>query len=151
MRLQRHYSAASSLACWPRVAIASIAFWEGRAVRSYLTATAYAIVLTGCADIPTVSTGIQPAGPNTYTLSERFRPMLGSVEAEQRSTLAKADNFCSQQGRKSVPSTMEPGDPGPFGPTVFTVVFQCLLPNDPAVAKYQSEQMPDVTVEQRNR
>jgi putative hemolysin len=120
-------------------------------MRSYLTAMAYAVVLSGCANIPTTSTGILPAGANTYTLGERFRPMLGSVEAEQRSTLAKADDFCAQQGRKLVPSTMEPGEPGPFGPTVFTVVFQCLLPNDPAVAKYQSEQMPDVTVEQRNR
>jgi hypothetical protein len=38
-----------------------------------------------------------------------------------------------------------------YGPTGYTVTFRCLLPNDPAVAKYRVEQAPNVIVEQRNR
>ena len=119
-------------------------------MRSYLTAMACTAALSGCASA-TTSTGVVSAGPNSYTISERFRPMLDSVEADQRSTLAKADAFCAQQGRKSVPTATEAGEPGPFGPSVFTVDFQCISPSDPAAAKPEPGQMPDVRVEQRNR
>ena len=47
--------------------------WEGNAMRSFLTAMAGAVVLSGCA----TSTGILPAGPDTYTISEKFAPIRG--------------------------------------------------------------------------
>jgi hypothetical protein len=40
---------------------------------------------------------------------------------------------------------------GPYGPTGYTVTFRCLQPNDPAVAAFQLQQVPNVIVEQRNR
>jgi hypothetical protein len=108
-----------------------------------------AAVLFGCA----TSTGILPAGPDTYTLSEHYAPVRGGANEAQRDALTKADNFCAEKGRVFVPAMM--GQPGvsynPYGPTDYNVTFRCLLPNDPAVAKYRIEQAPNLIVEQRNR
>jgi hypothetical protein len=110
---------------------------------------AVAFSLTGCAS----GTGILPAGPDTYTLSERFAPVRGGGEEAQRDTLTKANEYCQQQGRVFVPNNM--GQSGnlanPYGPTGYTVTFRCLQPNDPAVAHYRLEQAPNVIVENRNR
>jgi hypothetical protein len=105
-------------------------------------------LLGGCAS----STGVLPAGPDTYTISEKFAPVRGGGVEAERETLTKANEFCTQQGRKFVPSMM--GDAAhtvPYGPTGYTVTFRCLLPNDPAIAAYQLQQAPNVIVEQRNR
>src|ERR1700712_797822 len=83
------------------------------------------------------STGILPAGPDTYTLSERFAPVRGGGDEAQRDALTKANEFCAQQGRQFVPNNM--GQAGnlanPYGATGYAVTFKCLLPNDPAIAK----------------
>jgi len=104
--------------------------WEGNAMRSFLTAMAGAVVLSGCA----TSTGILPAGPDTYTISEKFAPIRGGGDEAERDALTKADDFCTQKGLKFVPSNM--GQAGnvasPYGPTGYTVTFKCLSPNDPA-------------------
>src|SRR5258707_7092488 len=101
---------------------------------------ASAVVLIGCAS----STGILPAGPNTYTLSERFAPVRGGGDEAQRDALTKANDFCIQQGRQFVPNNM--GQDGnlanPYGPTGYRVTFKCLLPNDPAIAGYQLQPAP---------
>jgi hypothetical protein len=97
---------------------------------------------TGCAS----STGILPAGPETYTLSERFAPVRGGSDEAQRVALTKANDYCATQGRQFVPSTM-----GQSGPNGYTVTFRCLTPNDPAVAAYRLQQAPNVIIEQRNR
>lgn len=108
-----------------------------------------AAVLVGCAS----STGILPAGPDTYTLSEKFAPVRGGGDEAQRVALTEANEFCAKQGRQFVPAMM--GQSGaltnPYGPTGYTVTFKCLLPNDPAIAKYQIQPAPNVIVEQRNR
>jgi hypothetical protein len=39
----------------------------------------------------------------------------------------------------------------PNATTGYTVTFRCLLPNDPAIAKYQLQQAPNVIMEQQNR
>src|SRR5476651_1031840 len=115
----------------------------------WIALTACAGALAGCAS----STGILPAGPDTYTLSERFAPIRGGGDEAQREALTKANNFCAEKGRVFVPATM--GQAGalynPYGPTGYTVTFRCLLPTDPAVAKYRIEQAPNVIIEQRNR
>jgi hypothetical protein len=99
--------------------------------------------LGGC----TSSTGILPAGPDTYTISERFAPIPGGGVEAQRDVLTKANDFCAQQGRQFVPVIMgRSGDPIGYG-----VTFKCLLPNDPAAAKLQIQQTPNVIVEQRTR
>jgi len=110
---------------------------------------ASAVVLVGCAS----STGVLPAGPDTYTLSEKVAPIRGGGDEAQREALTKANTFCTEKGRVFVPSMM--GQSGnlanPYGPTGYTVTFKCLLPNDPAVATYRIQQAPNIVVEQRNR
>jgi hypothetical protein len=114
-----------------------------------LIAVALCATLGGCAS----STGILPAGPDTYTLSERFAPVRGGGDEAQRDALTKANEFCVQQGRQFVPNNM--GQAGnlanPYGPTGYAVTFKCLLPNDPAIAKYQLQPAPNVIIAQRNR
>jgi hypothetical protein len=105
---------------------------------------ATAAVLSGCAG----NTGIIPTGPDTYTLTERFPIDHGGAAEAEKDALIKVNEFCEAKGRKFVPNTM---GQAVIGHTEYTVTFRCLLPNDPAVAKYQLEQAPNVTVEQRNR
>jgi len=105
--------------------------------------------LAGCAS----STGILPAGPDTYTLTERFAPVRGGGDEAQRVALGKANEFCAEKGRQFVPNNMGPNAnvPNPYGPTGYSVTFKCLLPGDPALAGYQLQQAPNIIVEQRNR
>ena len=105
--------------------------------------------LAGCAS----STGILPAGPDTYTISERYAPIRGGSDEAQRDALTKANEYCSQQGRQFVPSNMAPsaGITNPNTATGYSVTFKCLLPNDPAVKNFQLQQAPNLIVEQRNR
>jgi hypothetical protein len=104
-------------------------------------------LLTGCAS----STGILPAGPDTYTLSEKFAVVRGGGDEAERVALTKANDYCAQQNRQFVPSNM--GQTGNFAspPTGYTVTFKCLPPNDTAVRAFQLQQAPNVIVEQRNR
>jgi hypothetical protein len=99
--------------------------------------------LGGC----TSSSGILPAGPDTYTISERFDPIWGGGNQAQRDVLTKANDFCTQQGRQFAPINMgRSGDASGYG-----VTFKCLLPNDPGVAKFQIQPTPNIIIEQRAR
>jgi hypothetical protein len=106
-------------------------------------------IVAACA----TSTGILPAGPNTYTVSENRAPIRGGGTEAQRIALTEADAYCQQQGRVFVPLMI--GQSGnltnQFGPTGYTATFQCLLPDDPTVTKFRLQKSPDVTFEQRNR
>src|SRR5262249_62179576 len=90
-------------------------------------ALACAILLVGCAS----STGILPAGPDTYTLSEKYAPIRGGGDEAQRSALIKASEYCSEKGGGFVPAMVgEAGNLGkPYGPTGFRSHLQCLLPH----------------------
>jgi hypothetical protein len=107
-----------------------------------MAALANVMLLAGCA----TSTGILPAGPNTYTITEKYAPIRGGGTEAESSAVNKANDFCTQQGREFVPNNM-----GQAGPTGYTVTFRCLLSNDPAVGNYHLGQAPNVIVEQRNR
>jgi hypothetical protein len=121
----------------------------GIIVRSGVLAALAALILAGCAS----STGILPAGPDTYTMSEKFAPIRGGGDEAERDTLTKADKYCADTGRVFVPNNMGQNNVAnnPYGPTGYTLTFRCLLPNDPAVANYRLQQAPNVIVEQRNR
>jgi hypothetical protein len=118
-------------------------------MRNNLAIAVWCAALCGCAS----STGILPAGPDTYILSEKFAPVRGGGDEAQRDALTKANEYCTQQGRVFVPNNM--GQAGnlanPYGPTGYSVTFRCLQPNDPVVANYRLEQGPNVIVETRNR
>jgi hypothetical protein len=70
-------------------------------MRRSLPLIAIAIALIGCSE----SGGILPAGPNAYTVSERYAPIRGGSTEAQRVALAEANTYC-QQGRGFVPSSM---------------------------------------------
>jgi hypothetical protein len=111
-----------------------------------------AALLAGCA----MSTGILPAGPDTYTISEHYAPIRGGSLGAQQAAMTEANQFCESKGRKFLPENMgvAPGAPiqtNIYGPTNYSVVFQCLLPDDPGFHRPQFEHAPDVVVEQRNR
>jgi hypothetical protein len=106
-------------------------------------------IAAGCAS----STGVLPAGPDTYTISETFAPIRGGGVEAERVALTKASAFCAEKGRQFVPNNMGQGGnlSNPYGPTGYNVTFRCLLPSDPAVANYHLGQAPNIIVEQRNR
>jgi len=106
------------------------------------------LLLAGC-----TNTGILPAGPDNYTLTKRMPlswAMWGGMTAAEKDALTQANTFCEQKGLKFVPNTMGQTAEGD-DQAAYTVNFRCLSPNDPAVAKYQLGQAPNVIVEQRNR
>jgi hypothetical protein len=116
-------------------------------VRIRETFSVLAAALCGCA----MSTGILPAGPDTYTVTERFAPVRsGSTTAEQ-TALIEANAFCTQQGRVFLPVDMlTPPSANPYGPTSYSVTFRCLPPGDPGLAR-GGNRGPDTIIEQRNR
>ena len=117
-------------------------------MRTVAVVAALSAALAACS----TSTGILPAGPETYTLTKRDAPILGGSDRAQSDALIEANEFCQQKGRVFVPNNMapQPGITNPR-PTGYSVTFRCLLPNDPAVASYRLQQAPNIIVEQRNR
>ena len=57
------------------------------------------LTLASCA----ASSGILPAGPNTYTVTERVAPVMGGGMEAQRRALAEASGYCKSQGREMMP------------------------------------------------
>jgi hypothetical protein len=115
-------------------------------VNRLVAAAAVAGALTGCA----MSTGILPAGPDTYTVSEHFAPIRGGSTTAQQTALTEANAFCAGQGRQFLPVDMlTPFSANPYGTTNYSVTFRCLLPGDPELAR--SHLAPTQIIEQRNR
>jgi hypothetical protein len=90
------------------------------------------------------------------TISEHYAPIRGGSLGAQQAAMTEANQFCESKGRKFLPENMgvAPGAPiqtNIYGPTNYSVVFQCLLPDDPGLHRPQFEHAPDVVVEQRNR
>jgi hypothetical protein len=110
---------------------------------------AAAVAISACA----TSTGILPAGPNTYTVTEVLAPVRGGGAKAEQVALNEANTFCQQKGRVFVPNAMQQAGSlrNPFGPTGYSVTFRCLLSDDPAVATFRLEPTPDLILEQRNR
>jgi hypothetical protein len=72
-------------------------------LKSFIAAHLALLGLGACA----VSTGILPAGPDTYTVTERRSPVLGgSVEAQKVATL-EANDYCAKQGRVFQPMNFQ--------------------------------------------
>ena len=87
------------------------------------------LILAGCQ----ISSGVLPAGPNTYTLTERASPILGGSMTAQRTALEKANAYCKSQGREMMPLGLNElrGLNNPEAQTGYTATFRCLLPTDP--------------------
>src|SRR5579863_8614622 len=85
-----------------------------------------AVSLVGCQ----MSSGILAAGPNTYTVTERFSPTLGGSMKAQSVALAEANAYCKSQGREMMPLDLKElrGLSDPNGPqTGYSATFRCLL------------------------
>ena len=99
-----------------------------------------ACLLADCA----VSTGILPAGPDTYTVTERFAPFRGGGTEAQRVAMTQSNNFCEQQGRKFLPLSMgEAGGETHGRRTGYSVTLRCLPPGDPELTRPQFQQTPN--------
>ena len=86
-----------------------------------------ALVLSGCA----ASTGILPAGPDIYTVTERFAPIRGGSTTAQQTALSEANSYCAGQGKQFLALDMQtlPSN-NPYGTTSYSVTFRCLNPGE---------------------
>jgi hypothetical protein len=110
--------------------------------------TIAAFAVAGCA----ASSGILPAVPNTYIVTERYAPIRGGSAEAQRTSLIEANAYCAQQGRQFLPTDLvTPPSSNPYGPTGYSVTFQCLSPDDPALARGGKTRAPDQIIENRQR
>ena len=83
--------------------------------------------LAGCS----TSSGILPAGPNTFTITEHVSPLSGGIDEAERSAVGEANRYCAQQNRVFVPVIMG-AVPSTMDVTVmngYAVTFRCLLPS----------------------
>jgi hypothetical protein len=59
-------------------------------------------------------TGILPAGPDSYTITEKHSVFFGRADAAKVTALTEADAYCRGQGRRFLPAMMgtvpAPGD-----------------------------------------
>jgi len=93
-----------------------------------------ALILAGVLGACGKSTGILPAGPNTYAITEDVADFRGGSMEAQRVTLAKANAHCKSQGREMLPLDLRelgkpPAQTG--SNTGYSATFRCLLPSDP--------------------
>ena len=112
--------------------------------------------LSACA----ASTGVLPAGPNTYTISEHFAAFRGGTAEVEEIAITKADDYCTSQGLEFVPVKRRDGPTDPHAngwAPGYAMTFKCLPSNDPAVVAYQLQQAapkqaaPKLIIGQQNR
>jgi hypothetical protein len=115
-------------------------------VNKLLATVAATAALSACV----MGTGILPAGPDTYTVTERVAPILGGSTSAQTTAMTEANAFCAKQGRQFLPVDMlTPQSANPYGPTSYSVTFRCLLAGDPELSV--PHLAPTAIIEQRNR
>src|ERR1700733_2896385 len=92
------------------------------------------LAMTGCSS----STGILPAGPDTYTVSERYSPIIGGGTEAERKAMTESNQYCEEHGREFVPlERNDSGDHTQMGNTGFSLTFRCLLPSDPQLKEFR--------------
>jgi hypothetical protein len=103
-----------------------------------------ASLLSGCA----MGSGVLPAGPDTYSISEHYAPLRGGSTAAFQAGMNEGNAFCVQQGRAFLPiNTDTPSSANIYGNTDFRMTFRCLLPGDPDLGR--SVRAPDAVIQQR--
>ena len=70
-------------------------------MKHLLQIAAISAALTACS----MGTGILPAGPDTYTVTERRAPVLGGSTTAQQAAMTEANAFCAQREGNSSLST----------------------------------------------
>lgn len=94
-----------------------------RNLRRFSKAGLVLAAVSGCA----ASTGILPAGPDTYTITERYAPVRGGAFTAEQSTLVQSNAYCAAQGKQfmaldkqTLRGMQTPVDTG------YSVTFRCL-------------------------
>ena len=117
-------------------------------MRYFPMAIICAAALSGCQ----TSTGILPAGPNTYTLSKHTAPILAWLDDRRTAGTHRSERLLLAAGARIRSNQMTtPPSANPYGPTNYSVTFRCLSPDDPAVAAFRLQSAPNYIIEQRNR
>ena len=109
----------------------------------YGVAGLLATSLTACG----IGTGVQPAGPDAFKVTEMFSPAQGGFERAKRVALADATRFCEDRGKTLLPVNL-PGE-GMHGPTDYTVTFRCLPPGAPELRQPSMERLSGGAIEHR--
>lgn len=99
----------------------------------------------------TQGTGILPARPDTYTVTEHRAPILGGASEAERVALTEANDYCEQQSRKFVPLHMAQQPTVPAGGPGYSVAFRCLDPDDKELKRPTFQADPNIVIEQRSR
>jgi hypothetical protein len=113
-------------------------------ITSAIVALILSSLLVGC-----VSSGVIPAGPDTYMISAGGAGFsTGGVRA---STYRQAEKFCSDRGLVFVPISFD-SQPGVLGqrPPTADLVFRALRPGDPEIRRPNLEK-PDYIQRIQNR
>ena len=88
------------------------------------------MLLAGC------TTGVVPAGPNTYMISVTEGPGLTNGGAAKARTLREADEWCRKRGLVMVPVESEQHGTQPFGRYAGAeLTFRALKPGDPEIKR----------------
>ncbi len=105
--------------------------------------------LTACSE----NTGVLSLGPDTYTISVHKAPVLGGGSAAETTALTQANQYCASQGRQFMTAQTDlsslPVD-AQYGPTSYSLTFECLEPGDPRLQSPNLVKAPDVVIENRS-
>ena len=107
--------------------------WErldarGLGMKRFVQACGLALILTGC------STGVVPAGPQTYMISTTEVGLTNGGRAKA-AAYQKADAWCRQRGLVMVPMTVDQHPARPFGRYGGAELkFKALKPGDPEIS-----------------
>ncbi|WP_041640511.1 hypothetical protein [Magnetococcus marinus] len=108
-----------------------------------LSVVALSLALSACG-----STGsVMQMGPDTFTVSAQKHNMSGGAPEAQSNALASANAHCAGLGKELMVKNMSSSFERPF--YSYSVTFQCLAKNDPALTRPTYTTTPDVVIENR--
>jgi hypothetical protein len=95
-------------------------------------------------------TGILPAGPDTYTVTEHRAPILGGAAEAERAAMTEANDYCEHDGLKFFPLNMAEAPYVQAGGPGYSVTFRCLEPHDKELKRPRFQQPANLVIENRN-
>lgn len=90
--------------------------------------------VTGC------SSGVQPAGPDTYFISKGSLPIWMSAAGAKADCYKKANQWCVARGLVMVPISTDGQDPIPGQAGSAELTFRALPPGDPDIKRTNVEE-----------
>lgn len=88
-------------------------------------------------------------GPDTFTVSAQKHNMAGGAPEAQSNALASANAHCAGLGKELMVKNTSSSFERPF--YSYSVTFQCLAKNDPALTRPTYTKTPDVVIENRTK